>query len=429
MKLWDKGIATAHKVHEFTSGNDRVLDSELAVYDVKGSIAHVKMLHHVGVLEESEQEQLVKELNVLLHQFETEGVEIPAQFEDIHSYVEYLLTQKLGDTGKKVHTGRSRNDQVLVDLHLYSKDQLSSLKNHVKSLIDQLLTLSEQHKEAIIPGYTHMQVAMPSSIGLWLGGHAEMLVDDLIWINAAYQIADQNPLGSAAGYGSGFPLNRQMTTQLLDFKAMKVNATAAQMSRGKLEKACAIAVSSVASSLSKLAMDTCLFMSQNLGFISFPDELTTGSSIMPHKKNPDVMELVRGKCNLLQSLPQEITLLINNLPSGYHRDFQELKGKHIWSFKEIGQCLEMVQLMFSHLIVKQGVIEQSIYDYVFSVENLNQLVLEGLSFREAYQTVGAQIEAGNYVPNKQLNHQHVGSVGNLGNDLIKEKMQELNKMI
>ncbi|MEO1096756.1 MAG: argininosuccinate lyase [Bacteroidota bacterium] len=422
MKLWEKGINTEKIIEEFTVGNDRVLDLQLARFDVLGSIAHTKMLASVGLISKEELAGLDKELNHLLQAIESGDFEIEAGFEDVHSKVEYVLTEKLGEAGKKIHTARSRNDQVLVDLHLFVKDEIEQIRQLVKSLFDRLIALSNEHKDVLIPGYTHLQVAMPSSIGLWLGAYAESLIDDVYLLNAANKIADQNPLGSAAGYGSSFPIDRQQTTELLGFSTLKYNSVAAQMSRGKLEKSLSFAMASVAGTLSKLAMDICLYMGQNFGFISFPDQLTTGSSIMPHKKNPDVFELVRAKCNKIQALPSEFMAITNNLPSGYHRDFQLLKESLLPAIESLKSCLTVSEYALSQLIVKEEVINDPKYDYLFSVEVVNKLVTQGMSFRDAYKQVAEDIANGTYNPQKTVNHTHIGSIGNLGNGEIEGKM-------
>lgn len=422
MKLWDKGYATDKKIDIFTVGNDRVLDLELAKYDVIGNIAQSKMLNSIGTISDSELEGLVKELNSILKTIEEGAFTIEDSFEDVHSKVEWLLTEKLGDAGKKIHTARSRNDQVLLDVHLYSKDAILELKEWVKKLFDLLLVLAEKYKDHLLPGYTHLQVAMPSSFGMWFSAYAESLVDDMYFLEAAYKVADQNPLGSAAGYGSSFPIDREMTTRLLGFTSLKVNSVAAQMGRGKLEKSISFALSSVAATLSKMSMDICLYMSQNFGFISFPDELTTGSSIMPHKKNPDVFELIRGKCNKLQALPYELTLITNNLPSGYHRDLQLVKEGLIPSISTLKSCLDMLVFSLENIIVTENIVSDDKYKYIFSVEEVNALVQAGTPFRDAYKIVGAKIEAGEFKPNLVVKHTHIGSVGNLALDQIKAKM-------
>lgn len=424
MKLWDKGYTIEKAVETFTVGNDRELDLHLARYDVLGSLAHAQMLHHIGLLSDTELAGLEKELNAILDEIEEEKFTIEPHFEDVHSKVEHFLTEKLGEAGKKIHTARSRNDQVLVDLHLFAKGELKELKTLIKSLFDRLLALSDEHKDVLLPGYTHLQVAMPSSFGLWFGAYAETLIDDIHLISAAYKIADQNPLGSAAGYGSSFPINRTFTTEKLGFSTMKFNSVAAQMSRGKLEKSISFGLASVAGTLSRLAMDVCLYMSQNFGFITFPDHLTTGSSIMPHKKNPDVFELVRAKCNKIQALPTELIMITNNLPSGYHRDFQILKESLFSGIFTLKSCLQITEFMLRHIQINKNAIDDPKYDYLYSVEAVNAEVLNGLSFREAYQKVGKSIAEGEYKPAKQVNHTHEGSIGNLCNEEIRRKMED-----
>ena len=424
MKLWNKGYTIENAVEKFTVGNDRVLDLEIAKYDMIASKAHANMLAQIGILTKEESKALTIELDVLLEAVDNGNFTIEDSFEDVHSKIEYELTQKLGDAGKKIHTGRSRNDQVLVALHLYLKEQIRSFKTDVQKLFNKLIELSEQHKSVLIPGYTHMQVAMPSSIGLWLGGYAELLVDDLHMLNAAYKITDQNPLGSGAGYGSSIPLNRTQTTKEMGLATLKYNSIAAQLSRGKLEKSVSYAMASIAGTLTRLAMDVTLYMNENHGFISFPKELTTGSSIMPHKKNPDVFELVRAKCNKIQALPTELTLITNNLPTGYHRDYQLLKDSLFPAIASLTDCLDITEFMFSHLEVNASVIDQPKYDLLFSVENVNALVNEGVPFREAYQKVGKEIEAGTFEPLRNTVHTHEGSIGNLCNEEIKQKFLE-----
>ncbi len=422
MKLWDKGYATDKKIDLFTVGNDRELDLQLAKYDVLGNIAQSKMLHSIGTLSTEELSGLLTELNAILKTVEDGTFAIEDTFEDVHSKVEWLLTEKLGDAGKKIHTARSRNDQVLLDVHLYSKDAIVDLKNWTKKLFDLLMDLADKYKNHLLPGYTHLQVAMPSSFGMWFSAYAESLIDDVYFLNAAYKVADQNPLGSAAGYGSSFPIDRQMTTDLLDFDVLKVNAVAAQMGRGKLEKSISFAMASLSATLSKMSMDLCLYMSQNFGFVSFPDELTTGSSIMPHKKNPDVFELIRGKCNKLQALPYELTLITNNLPSGYHRDLQLVKEGLIPSVSTLKSCLDMMVFSLENIIVTEDIVSDDKYKYIFSVEAVNALVQAGTPFRDAYKIVGEEIAEGKFEPNKEVKHTHVGSVGNLALDQIQEKM-------
>jgi len=424
MKLWNKGYTIENAVEKFTVGNDRELDMAIAKYDLQASKAHTNMLCSIGIITETERGSLITELDVLLQQIEEGSFTIEEAFEDVHSKIEYELTQKLGDAGKKVHTGRSRNDQVLVALHLYLKEEIHEFKQCIEGLFNQLQKISEQYKDVLIPGYTHMQVAMPSSIGLWLGAYAEMLIDDLHFLNAAYKIADQNPLGSGAGYGSSIPLNRTQTTKELGIETLKFNSIAAQLSRGKLEKAVSFAMASVASTISRLAMDVTLYMNENHGFISFPKELTTGSSIMPHKKNPDVLELVRAKCNKIQALPTELTLITNNLPTGYHRDYQLLKESLFPAITSLKDCLDITRFMFSHVEVNDSVILDPKYDLVFSVEAVNKLVNEGVPFRDAYQQVGKAIESGSFRHNKKVIHTHEGSIGNLCNLEIKEKFKK-----
>jgi len=425
MKLWQKGAAAHEKVDSFTVGKDREYDLVLAQYDCEASIAHAKMLGAIGLITTAEAQQLCKVLEALKEDAEKGVFTIENEFEDMHSKIEHVLTEKLGDLGKKIHTARSRNDQVLVAMHLYLKQELTEIKTQVIALFDLLLELAEKHQDELIPGYTHLQVAMPSSIGMWLSAYAESLVDDLYFWEAAFKIADQNPLGSAAGYGSAFPIDRELTTKLMAFKQLKVNAVASQMSRGKLEKSTAMALSSIGSSLSKMCMDICLYMGQDFDFISFPADLTTGSSIMPHKKNPDLFELVRGKCNSLQGLPNQLALLTTNLPSGYHRELQLAKGPIIDAVQELKSCLDILLFSLPQLRVSQNTTDQKKYDYLFSVDTLNADVIAGKPFRDAYRELGEAIENGTYVPNRNLKHTHVGSVGNLGLDLIKAKMKPL----
>ena len=425
MKLWQKGAAAHEKVDHFTVGKDREYDLLLAPYDCEASIAHANMLAKVGLLTAEEAAVLVEVLNELKQAAQNGTFTIEAEHEDMHSKIEHVLTQRLGDVGKKIHTARSRNDQVLVAMHLYVKHELVDIKAQVTELFDLLLTLAEKHKNDLIPGYTHLQVAMPSSIGLWLSAYAESLVDDLYAWQSAYKIADQNPLGSAAGYGSAFPIDRVHTTEALGFTQLKVNAVAAQMSRGKLEKSTATALAGIGSTLGKLCMDICLYMGQDFNFISFPDALTTGSSIMPHKKNPDLFELVRGKCNALQALPNQLTLLTTNLPSGYHRELQLAKGPVMEAIQELKACLDILLFSLPQLEVKKDITEQEKYDYLFSVDTLNADVLAGKPFREAYRDLGNAIEAGEYTPNRKVQHTHLGSIGNLGLEEIRRKMDPL----
>ena len=425
MKLWNKGFEPDKAIEEFTVGADRELDLRLARYDVIGSMAHIRMLESIGLLGSDELPVLLDALKRILSSVEQGEFVIEDGVEDVHSQVELMLTRELGDMGKKIHSGRSRNDQVLVDLKLFMRDELKTLAERIKSLFDRLQSLSNEHKDTLMPGYTHLQVAMPSSFGLWFGAYAESLVDDMEMVVAAYNIANQNPLGSAAGYGSSFPLNRTMTTELMGFGALHYNVVAAQMSRGKTERAAAYAIASVASTLGKFAMDVCLFMCQNYGFISFPDALTTGSSIMTHKKNPDVFEIMRGKCNRLQSVPNEISLLTANLPLGYHRDLQLLKDIIVPATTTLCQCIDMCDFMLQNIIVKQNVLDDERYNYLFTVEDVNRLTLSGVPFREAYRQVGMAVQRGEYTPTREVNHTHEGSIGNLCNDKIAEKMDKV----
>ncbi len=423
MILWNKGFEPDKKIEEFTVGNDRELDLRLAKYDVEGSMAHIRMLETIGLLTREELDKLLEALQEIYVSAENGTFVIEDDVEDVHSQVETLLTRKLGDIGKKIHSGRSRNDQVLVDLKLFMRDELRAIADSVQQLFDRLQLLSEQHKDTLMPGYTHLQIAMPSSFGLWFGAYAEALIDDVQLLGAAYRIADQNPLGSAAGYGSSFPLNRCMTTELLGFETMHYNVVAAQMSRGKTERAAAYAIAAIASTLGRFAMDVCLFMSQNFGFVSFPDEFTTGSSIMPHKKNPDVFEIMRGKCNRLQAVPNEISLLTTNLPIGYHRDLQLLKDIIFPATTEIRSCLEMCDFMLQHIRVNKNILDDRKYDYLFTVEDVNRLTLAGTPFREAYRQIGMQVQNGTYHPTREVHHTHEGSIGNLCNVEIAEKMK------
>jgi argininosuccinate lyase len=425
MKLWQKGAAAHEKVDAFTVGKDREYDLVLAQYDCEASMAHASMLGKIGLITANEAEQLCAVLSRLKTSAAAGDFTIEDEFEDMHSKIEHVLTAELGDLGKKIHTARSRNDQVLVAMHLYLKQALKEVKADVVSLFYLLLDLAEKHQKDLLPGYTHLQVAMPSSVGMWLSAYAESLIDDLYFWEAAYKMADQNPLGSAAGYGSSFPIDRELTTELLQFDQLKVNAVAAQMSRGKLEKSTATALSSIGSSLAKLSMDICLFMGQDFDFISFPADLTTGSSIMPHKKNPDLFELVRGKCNSLQGLPNQLALLTTNLPSGYHRELQLAKGPVIEAVQELKACLEILLFSLPKLKVRKNITDQKKYDYLFSVDTLNAEVLAGKPFRDAYRELGEAIEAGNFTPNRALEHTHLGSIGNLGLAEIRAKMEKL----
>lgn len=424
-KLWDKGFEPDALIEKFTVGNDRDLDLRLARYDVQGSMAHIKMLQSIGLLEKDELDTLLAGLEDILKTIEAGDFRIEDDVEDVHSQVEFLLTQRLGDLGKKIHAGRSRNDQVLVDLKLFMRDELRTIAKAVERLFDRLLQLSDRYKDVLMPGYTHLQVAMPSSFGLWFGAYAESLTDDMHMLVAAYNVANQNPLGSAAGYGSSFPLNRTMTTQLLGFADMNYNVVAAQMSRGKTERAVSMAVAAIASTLAHLAMDVCMWMCQNFGFVKFPDELTTGSSIMPHKKNPDVFEIMRGKCNRLQGLPNEVALLTTNLPLGYNRDLQLLKDIIFPATDELVNCLDMAEFMLLHIKVNEDILSDPKYDYLFTVEDVNRLALSGMPFRDAYKTVGMQVQRGEYTPTRSVHHTHEGSIGNLCNDRIAAKMQRV----
>ncbi len=425
MKLWDKGIEPEKQMETFTVGKDRELDLFLAQWDIIGSIAHAKMLGSTGLISESETKQLIPELINLYHQAKKGTFTIEEGSEDVHSQVEKLLTSKLGEAGKKIHTGRSRNDQVLLDLRLFAREQLKRISEESNSLFNLLITLSNENKNVLLPGYTHMQAAMPSSFGLWFGAFAESLTDDMILLASAYKIVNQNPLGSAAGYGSSFPLDREMTTRLLGFDDLNYNSVYAQMTRGRMEKTIAFSLASFASTLAKLAMDMTLFVSQNFAFASLPDELTTGSSIMPHKKNPDAFELIRAKCNKIQALPNEIAFISNNLSTGYHRDFQVLKESVIPAFEELISCFKITRLMLSGIKVNKDVLKDEKYLYIYSVEKINKMVSGGTSFRDAYREVAKSISEGTFTPEKELHHTHTGSLGNLCNDHIERKMKEV----
>lgn len=429
-KLWDKGIEVNQEVEKFTIGRDQEMDIFLAPYDVMGSLAHIAMLQSIGLLSKEELTALSDELKSIYILAKSGWIQIEEGVEDIHSQVELMLTRRLGDVGKKIHSGRSRNDQVLVDLKLFTRSELQKIVENVGKLFEVLISQSNRHKDVLMPGYTHLQVAMPSSFGLWFGAYAESLVDDLQVLLAAFKVTNRNPLGSAAGYGSSFPLNRQMTTDLLGFDSMNFNVVYAQMGRGKMERIVASALASVAATLSKLAFDACMFTSQNFGFIKLPAQYTTGSSIMPHKKNPDVFELTRAKCNKIQAIQQQIILITNNLPSGYYRDLQIIKEVFIPTFAELNDCITMVTRMLSEVEINNQILDDSRYDAIFSVEKVNELVLQGVPFRDAYKQVGLEIEAGNFKPNKQLNHTHEGSIGNLCNDkieiLYKKVLSEFN---
>ena len=424
MKIWQKNQALDRKIDHFTVGKDREYDLYLAAYDCQASIAHAQMLAKTGVMTEEEADQLIGVLNDLKSKAEKGNFVIEAEFEDIHSKIEYVLIQKLGDLGKKIHTARSRNDQVLVALHLYLKEEIKTIKGLTLNFFNLLMDLADQHKDHFLPGYTHFQVAMPSSFGLWFSAYAESLIDDVTLLNAAHQIVDQNPLGSAAGFGSSFPIDRRATTESLNFSDLKYNVIAAQMSRGKAEKTTATAIAALAATLSKMSMDICLYMGQEHNFISFPEELTTGSSIMPHKKNPDVFELIRGKCNLLQGLPNQLALLMTNLPSGYHREMQLAKGPIIEAINELKSCLDLFVFTLQKISVKENILDDPKYQYVFSVDTLNEWVKQGMPFRDAYKKMGDDIAKQKYIPKKTLDHTHLGSLGNLALQEIDLKMKK-----
>jgi argininosuccinate lyase len=427
-KLWSKeNTSTSALIETFTVGRDKDFDVLLAEYDVLGSLAHTAMLESVGLLSREDRTLIHNELNNILGEIRNGSFSIEEGIEDVHSQVEWLLTSRIGEAGKKIHSGRSRNDQIAVDLKLYLRAQVLALKDETKLLFDLLISLSEHYKDKLLPGYTHLQIAMPSSFGLWFGAYAESLIDDLELLAAAYQVTNKNPLGSGAGYGSSFPLDRELTTRLLHFATLNYNSVYAQMSRGKTEKIVSAGLASIAATLGKLAMDCCLYINQNFGFISFPPELTTGSSIMPHKKNPDVFELIRAKCSRIQATPNELTLLINNLPSGYHRDLQLTKEILFPAIEEGKACLRMTRLMLSHIQVKDHILENPMYKYLFSVEAVNERVNKGIPFREAYKQVGNEIDKGDFSFDykKQLHHTHVGSIGNLSNDKIAAEMDKV----
>jgi argininosuccinate lyase len=429
MKLWDKkGSEINDQIEKFTVGRDPEFDMALAIFDVQGSMAHARMLESINMLTAAEAKAIQKELENMETSIKQGTFRIEKGVEDIHSQIEINLSSKIGEAGKKIHSGRSRNDQVAVDIKLFLRAEIGVLKSAVKELFDVLVSLSDQHKSDMLPGYTHLQIAMPSSFGLWFGAYAESLIDDLEMLAASYQVVNKNPLGSGAGYGSSLPLNRQMTTELLAFNSLHYNVVYAQMSRGKTEKMVSFGMASIASTLAKLAMDCCLYMNQNFGFISFPDELTTGSSIMPHKKNPDVFELIRAKCNRIQSIPNELSLLMNNLPSGYHRDLQLTKEILFPALEELKSCLNMTGLMLSHIRIRKGILDDEKYKYLFSVEAVNELVNKGTPFREAYKSIGNQINDGNFSfdQTKPLNHTHEGSIGNLN---LSEISLEMNKVL
>ena len=424
-KLWEKNVQVDHEVDIFTVGKDREMDLYLAKYDVLGSMAHITMLESIGLLIKEELNVLLAELRNIYAVADRGEFIIEEGIEDVHSQVELMLTRRLGDMGKKIHSGRSRNDQVLLDLKLFTRSQIQELVELVSGLFDVLISQSNRYKDVLLPGYTHLQVAMPSSFGLWFGAYAESLVDDLQLMQAAYRICNRNPLGSAAGYGSSFPLNRQMTTDLLGFDSLDYNVVYAQMGRGKMERTVAFAMAGIAATLSKLAFDACMFNSQNFGFIKLPDQFTTGSSIMPHKKNPDVFELTRAKCNKLQGLPQQITLISNNLPSGYFRDLQIIKEVFLPAFDELKDCLRMVTHMMREVKVNEHILDDDKYSLLFSVEEVNRRVLAGMPFRDAYKQVGLDIEAGKFIPSKSVNHTHEGSIGNLCNEPIAAMMRSV----
>src|SRR5678815_3420196 len=424
MKLWQKNIESLKEVEKFTVGNDREFDLQLAPFDVLGSIAHVIMLAEVGLLTQEEGNLLTKELKGIFSQIQNSKFKIKRQVEDIHSQVELLLTQRLGDVGKKIHAARSRNDQVLVDIKLFLRSELEGLVRSIEPFFELLQSQSEKYKDHLLPGYTHLQLAMPSSFGLWFGAYAESLVDDIIVLKAAYEVVNKNPLGSAAGYGSSFPINRTLTTKLLGFADLNYNVVYAQMGRGKAERIVSMALSNIADTLARLSMDACLYMNQNFGFIGFPAELTTGSSIMPHKKNPDVFELIRSHCNRIKALPNEIMMMTTNLPSGYHRDLQLLKEHLFPSFATLKDCIEMAGLMLKNIEIKKDILKDPQYQYLFSVEEVNKLVNTGMPFRDAYKKVGLDIEAGNFKYVTSVHHTHEGSIGNLGSEQIKKQMHK-----
>ncbi len=424
MKLWQKDGSVNSRVEAFTVGNDRTLDLVLAPFDILGSLAHIQMLESIGLLEKEELKRIQTELKKLYELALNGHFVIEDGVEDVHSQVEFLLTKSLGDLGKKIHSGRSRNDQVLVDLKMYLRYEIEEIVKGMDALFQTLIHLSATHRSVLMPGYTHLQVAMPSSFGLWFGAYAESLSDDLHAFQAAFQVANKNPLGSAAGYGSSFPLDREMTTRLLGFDQPNYNVVYAQMTRGKSERALANGIATVAATLAKLSMDVCLYMGQNFQFFSFPDELTTGSSIMPHKKNPDIFELIRGRCNQLQGLPNEISLLLTNLPSGYHRDLQQLKECLFPAIQSLKECLEMADFAIGQIRVNESLINDSRYDYLFTVELVNERVLQGVPFRDAYKEVGKLVEEGKFVPNRTISHTHLGSIGNPGNDQIVAKQKK-----
>ena len=424
-KLWEKNFEVNQEIERFTVGRDRDMDLYLSKYDVLGSMAHITMLQSIGLMEAYELEQLLAELKNIYHTCEHGKFVIEDGVEDVHSQVELMLTRKLGDMGKKIHSGRSRNDQVLIDLKLFTRAELRKIVEEVKLLFDELIAKSNQYKDILMPGYTHLQIAMPSSFGLWFGAYAESLADDMLFLQAAYRQTNRNPLGSAAGYGSSFPLNRQMTTDLLGFDNMNYNVVYAQMGRGKMERNVAFALASVAGTLAKMAFDACLFNSQNFSFVKLPKECTTGSSIMPHKKNPDVFELIRAKSNKIQGLPAQVMLIMNNLPVGYFRDLQIIKEVFLPAFDELKDCLQMAAYIVNKMEVNEHILDNPMYDPIFSVEEVNRLATNGMPFRDAYKTVGLEIEAGTFKANKEIHHTHEGSIGNLCNDRITELMEQV----
>lgn len=426
-KLWEKNYEINHEIERFTVGRDREMDLYLAKYDVLGSMAHITMLESIGLLEKEELKPLLNELKNIYELCEKGEFVIEDGIEDVHSQVELMLTRKLGDMGKKIHSGRSRNDQVLVDLKLFTRHQLKEIADAVKVLFDELLQKSNQYKEVLMPGYTHLQIAMPSSFGLWFGAYAESLADDMLFLQAAYKMTNRNPLGSAAGYGSSFPLNRTMTTQLLGFDSMDYNVVYAQMGRGKMERNVAFALASVAGTLAKMAFDACMFNSQNFSFVKLPKECTTGSSIMPHKKNPDVFELIRAKCNKIQALPQQVMMIMNNLPVGYFRDLQIIKEVFLPAFDELADCLQMAAYIINKIEVNEHILDNTMYDPIFSVEEVNRLAAAGMPFRDAYKKVGLEIEAGTFHADHNIHHTHEGSIGNLCNDEINALMNNVLK--
>ena len=423
-KLWEKNFEVNKEIERFTVGRDREMDMYLAKYDVLGSMAHITMLESIGLLEKDELEKLLAELRHIYQLCEDGKFSIEKDVEDVHSEVELMLTRKLGDMGKKIHSGRSRNDQVLVDLKLFTRHELMEVVDNVKALFDELIQKSNQYKDVLMPGYTHLQIAMPSSFGLWFGAYAEGLADDTLYLQAAWRMTNRNPLGSAAGYGSSFPLNRQMTTDLLGFDSMDYNVVYAQMGRGKMERNVAFAMATVAGTLAKMAFDACMFNCQNFQFVKLPKECTTGSSIMPHKKNPDVFELIRAKSNKLQSLPQQIMMIMNNLPVGYFRDLQIIKEVFLPAFDELNDCLRMAAYIINKMEVNDHILDNPMYDPMFSVEEVNRLAAAGMPFRDAYKKVGLEIEAGEFVANKNIHHTHDGSIGNLCNDKIQALMEQ-----